>query len=318
MEHFTSLIRSVIIIVVLISTTFWLKRRNIVKAKDSAIFSKLVTEFTLPALIFVNLATQDFITNRLLAALIMLSSIVISMYIAFVIGNILKLENNKLGAFILVAGFGSSSTLGYPLIKHIFHDNPAAIANAMLIGELGVCLPFFIIGVMIVLYYGRQNQADHKFTSTVLVFFKSPIFIFMVLGIICSIVGLPKDNAIINVILEIFTIIGNSMIIFVAISIGLMLKPINIKQCIPLIIIIVVIKLIVEPLLSLLGANLLGINEIQKQVLLIEAAMPSGAVASVIADRYGCDGTFATVIVIITYIVSLVSLPLMFYLGVIW
>jgi len=43
--------------------------------------------------------------------------------------------------------------------------------------------------------------------------------------------------------------------------------------------------------------------------------MPLGAVVSVIADRYGCDGAFATIIVIVTYIVSLVRLPVMYYFG---
>jgi len=45
--------------------------------------------------------------------------------------------------------------------------------------------------------------------------------------------------------------------------------------------------------------------------------MPSGAVATVVAYRYGCDGSFGSVLVIVTYILAMISVPLMFYLSLI-
>jgi predicted permease len=53
----------------------------------------------------------------------------------------------------------------------------------------------------------------------------------------------------------------------------------------------------------------------ERQVSVILAAMPSGAIAAVIADRYGCDGKLAAAIVIGTYLLSLVTLPLTFVIG---
>ncbi len=38
--------------------------------------------------------------------------------------------------------------------------------------------------------------------------------------------------------------------------------------------------------------------------------MPSGALAAVLAARYGCDGAIASTLVIATYVLSLVALPL--------
>lgn len=42
-------------------------------------------------------------------------------------------------------------------------------------------------------------------------------------------------------------------------------------------------------------------------------AMPSGAVAAVLASRYGCDGAIASSLTPGTYIVSLITIPLMFW-----
>lgn len=50
------------------------------------------------------------------------------------------------------------------------------------------------------------------------------------------------------------------------------------------------------------------------EILLIEAAMPSGTVAAVLADRYGCDGSIASALVIATYGLSLLTIPLIMLL----
>jgi predicted permease len=38
--------------------------------------------------------------------------------------------------------------------------------------------------------------------------------------------------------------------------------------------------------------------------------MPSGTVAAVLADRYGCDGTIASALVIATCLLSIVTIPI--------
>jgi len=40
--------------------------------------------------------------------------------------------------------------------------------------------------------------------------------------------------------------------------------------------------------------------------------MPSGTVAAVLADRYGCDGAIASALVIASFGLSLVTIPLIF------
>jgi predicted permease len=43
--------------------------------------------------------------------------------------------------------------------------------------------------------------------------------------------------------------------------------------------------------------------------------MPSGTVAAVLADRYGCDGAIASALVVATYGLSLLTLPLIMLLA---
>ncbi|MCF8234506.1 MAG: AEC family transporter [Bacteroidales bacterium] len=230
MQHFYSLLESVMILVVLIGTTFWLKKRGVVNENLKGVFSKMTTDYALPALIFANLSTRELELNQLLPVVLMLGSILITMVFAYIGGKILKLSTDRLGVFIILAGFGSSSSLGYPLVKQVFPNSCDALADAMLIGELGACLPFFIIGVAVLIYFGKMNEGRPGLGATLLPFLRSPIFISMVLGLIASMVGLPRNYVVVDFVLKVFNLIGASLMVFVAISIGLMLKPVSFRS----------------------------------------------------------------------------------------
>jgi predicted permease len=111
-----------------------------------------------------------------------------------------------------------------------------------------------------------------------------------------------------------FGYFANGLEILVAVSLGLMLRPIDLKPILPLFFLIVGIKLIINPVLALLGATALGLSPLAAEILVIESAMPSGAIAAVVAGRYGCDGALASALVIATYIVSLATIPIMIFL----
>ncbi len=69
-----------------------------------------------------------------------------------------------------------------------------------------------------------------------------------------------------------------------------------------------------QPLVALFLSDLVRVNPIETDILVLETAMPSGMVAAVLSDRYGCDGELASVLVIATYLFSLVTMPLIMLL----
>jgi hypothetical protein len=147
-------------------------------------------------------------------------------------------------------------------------------------------------------------------------FFRSPMFIALVLGIAFSFIKLPADNFAVKTIYSLLDIIGNSLEIFTAFAVGLMLQKIPFKQLLPAIAALFLINLIAEPLIALGGAHLFGLPRLEDEILVIEAAMPAGAIAAVVAARYGCNGGLASALIIAMYILSLVTIPLMYLLTV--
>ncbi|MCK5686547.1 AEC family transporter [bacterium] len=314
MVQFYNLLQSVLILCLLILGTFWLKKRGIVSREHESIFSRLVTDFVLPCLIFVSLSRGTFSLGKMIPAGIMLMSILLCCFLGWLIGSRLGLNRKQLGAFTLVAGFGSSSTLGYALISQVFPGNENAMMDGMIIGEFGACIPAFTIGSAIALYFGRDENQKASIAPVVLNFLRSPIFLALVAGLTCSIIGLPLKNPVVKFVHKFLTIIGNSLELIVAIGIGLMLRAIPFRKLAVWIIAIVSIKLIAEPLLAGAGGLLLDLPKLEISVLIIEAAMPSGAVAAVLAARYGCDGPTAASLTLGTYILSLITIPAVFWI----
>jgi hypothetical protein len=314
MNYFYALLGSLFILVTLVLLTLLLRKCSILTAEHQALFSRLVTDFALPALIFSTLSRQAIDIEKLLPALIMMGTILTACSLGFAAGKLLKMDRKSLGAFVLVSGWGSSSTLGYALIMQCFNNNPEAMGDALIISELGAGVPLFLLAIPFAIYFGREHADKRDMLTSVAEFFRSPMFIALVLGIALSFVKLPQDNFVVKTIYSLLGIIGDSIEIFTAFAVGLMLQKIPFRRMLPPIAALFVINLVAEPLIALGGAHLFGLSRLEDQVLVLEAAMPAGAIAAVVAARYGCNGGLASALVIAMYVLSLGTIPLIYLL----
>jgi predicted permease len=314
MMHFWGLLQSIATMLGLVALSFLLKKRGVICASHSQVLSRIVTDFALPALILLNLSQNQLTAVQLIPALIMLVSTFMSLFLGWLLGKyFLHLPNPKLGSFIMICGFGSSSTLGYALIAQIFPGSVPAISQAMLVSEFGAVIPVFTAGVAISSYFGAVLSGEKRNFLVIKNFFSSPIFFSVCLGLILSFLPIPMAHPVVKVVYAILKIAGNSLEALVALSIGLMLTRIPFRQFSLLIIAVLAIKLIGEPLLAYFGAHIFAIGNLPREILIIESAMPSGALAALIAVRYGCDKGVASVLTVATYIISLLTLPFIFF-----
>jgi predicted permease len=314
MNYFYALLGSLFILVTLVLLTLLLRNRGILTTEHRKLFSRLVTDLALPALIFVNLASCTFQLEKLLPAAIMICVILTACMLGYVAARLMRMDRQSIGAFVMASGWGSSSTLGYALIMQVFQGNQEALQDALFISELGAGIPLFLLAIPFAMYFGREHADSKSVLASIGEFFCSPIFIALVLGIAFSFIRLPADNHAVQTVNRLLDMIGDSLEIFTAFAVGLMLQRIPVRQLLPAIVALLCINLVAEPLIALGGARLFGLPEIEEQVLVIEAAMPAGAIAAVIAARYGCNGALGSALVIAMYVLSLGTIPLMYLL----
>ncbi|BBM00579.1 AEC family transporter [Microbulbifer sp. GL-2] len=315
MSQFQSLVEALVILVALCATAIFLRKHRVILTEEQGVFGRLTTDFALPAVILLSLSKVPFSSQALIPAVILFAVSIGIMVPAWLIGKAMGLNRKTLGSIVLVAGFGGSSTLGLSLIRRVFHNNPLVMRDSVLIGEYGALLSVFTFGVAVAIYFGRDENRRETLWEACSPFFTSPIFIAMVLGTAISFIGLPQGNVVIQLFEDVLRVSGQSLIVLVAFSIGLALRPIAVRELAGLIVVAVLLKLLAEPLLAWALAMSFELPHLERELLVLQAAMPSGAIAAVLAKRYGCDGAVASAMVVATAFISLISLPLTLYLG---
>jgi len=311
MHTYLHTLTSILILGMIILLVVGLRKRGLLKEENGVLFSKLVTQVTLPALIFDALARSSFEWQYLLLFLSMFIAELCLLALAWIVGKSMKLSAEKMGSFLLVSAFGSSALLGYALIIELFPHNVAALAEGAFVSELGVGLPLFTIGVMIMMYYGQKGQRSTLSYHEALLFFRSPIFIAIVLGLLWSFSPLGAKGVLITPFFEATHLIAKANTFLVALTVGVLLHFTTLRRIIGIALAAIVIKLLLSPLLIYLPASMLPLETWQMQVLLLEASMPSAMLSVVLAKQYGCDAELAAQLVFITLFVSLFTTAFM-------
>jgi len=311
MEQLYPLIRAVAIFFLLVIFIQILKRRGIFTTSHLPVFGRLITELVLPITIFSTMAVSRVEFQFIYAAGMYLAVSLIICGMAYLICRFFHFSRAVTGSLVILAGFGSTSTIAYPLISQTYGAGSDAMTRALIIGEFGSAIPFFTIGVLLVAYFGQKTGGDSDvWVENLKSFVKTPIFLSLIAGLAVSLI--PPLSALMasGFFSAFFAYFNNGFEMLVAITVGLMLRPVKINEILLYLAITVPLALLIMPL-SVYGlATLFTIPALTREILVIEAAVPSGAIAAVMADRYGCDGPLASTIVVVAFLFSLITLPL--------
>lgn len=313
MSVFGSLVKSVIVIVVLYILAVLMKKKGDLTEKHSLTLAKIVTDLCLPAIIFVSLAGRTIKTDQLSPAFMMLCLEIGFVIIAWLISKAIGMNKNQQGAVVFCSAFGSSTFLGYALIAQMFPTQPQAMTEAVLISEIGVGYPIFILGPILASYFGSESTDYKGSVKAAIAFFKSPVFYALILGLLWSHLGLPgKDDPYFSTLFQIGDVLAAALTPLAILSVGLMFKIPKLKSIIIPLIIVVGLKLILKPLAAAGISDLIGYPELWKDVLVLLAAMPPAVLGAVFLRRYGGDAKLASALLLTATILSCLTLLAVF------
>lgn len=289
-----------------------LKRRGIIHEADSPLFARLLTQVALPAVIFYQLSLQPVSRRQVLMILVMVVTGLVAAVAAGFAGKLLRLDRPKIGALMLTSSFGSSALLGYPLIAFAFPGNPEAMADAILVSELGVGLPIFTLGPLIAMYFGETSGPAGQRGRIIAGYFRSPVFIAVVLGLLVAPLRLPTDNLFLAPAYEALRMVDGALTVLACLVLALQLKLTSMKGIWPMFIVSAVIQLALQPWVASLQADAFHLTPEQKQVLTLICAMPSAVLGPVFATRYKCASDTASALVLMNILASVLVVPIVF------
>lgn len=303
-----SVMQSVAVLVGMILAAVVLRERGVIREEHGGVFASLITRYTLPALIFTALSSTRFDADKLLLGGVMIASQGLCGLLAWGVGVMLKLSRPRLGALILASMFASSGFLGYAVVRQVYGDDPAALADAAVVSEIGVALLIFTAGVAIAIHYGTPSGERVSKRRAAGEFFVSPIFFSLVLGIVCSFLPIPRDQWFVRGVYKFLGTIAAGNTVLVTLTIGVMLHFKDFRHVLPIVLLACVLKLFMQPVFAWGQAELLGFSALWRDIVVLEAAMPTAALTAVFAKRYGCDAELTTILILATFVSSLGSI----------
>lgn len=314
MDVLPHLIKAILVIVLLYFLAIIMRQRKILNESHSLVLAHIVTDLFLPAMIFVSLAKHSIQLKQLDPAIEMLFLEIAMVAVAWFVSSKLKFSREKQGAVVFCSAFGSSTFLGYPLIMQMFPDKPQALTEAVLISEIGVGYPIFILGPILASYFGSTESDKKSMLSASFGFFKSPVFIALIAGILWGAFNLPREeNVFIAPLFQLGHVLAAALTPVAILSVGLMFKIPRLSKIIVPLIIVVMLKLLIKPVIGGYFASKLGLPDLWRDIVIVLAAMPPAILGVVFLKRYGGDASLASAILLAASIISIVTLLGVFY-----
>ena len=312
MDALVVMLKNVIIFVLLAIPGFLLVKAKKLKKEQSGALSALLMYVGMPFLVFTSTVNKVTLNTKLLTTIAI--SIVIGLVFHFAMFFVSKpltkgdKDQKVQGMTRFCSIFSNSGFLGFPLAMAVFGDNSMALTVLIIINIIMNVL-MFTLGVYLV-------SGDKK-TISLKKAFLNPVLIAFVLGIVANLLNLKEylpeavtySTHFSNLVTPIsMTILGMKM--------G-DVKLMEFFKCVKLYY-VSLLKLVVFPVVAVGLIFLLKLvwNLVTADVVLgtlLAFATPTAGLASTFADSYGGDSENAVVLTLGTTILSIISIPLLYW-----
>jgi predicted permease len=271
---------------------------------DPRSISRIVFYIFSPCLIFTLLAKSELSNGDIL--LTMSIAIITTIFIGIITwlaGYILKLKRRILAGVVLTSMFINAGNFGLPVVLFAFGDSALSYASLYFVTA---ALLAYTLGVIIA-SMGSVNLV--KALSNLV---KIPSLYALVLALFFLYtdfsVPLPIDRTV--------TLLGDAAIPGMLMILGLQIRSISwVGQSKP-IILASVMRLIIGPLTALSLGRIFGLVGPSRQAIVLQSAMPTAVLTTVLATEYDTEPSLVTAIVFVTTLLSPLTLtPLLAYLG---
>ncbi len=312
--QFEVIVNQILIIGILVLIGVIATKRKIITTQIKDGIAKIVFDITLPLLIVTTLSnvkiTEEILRNSALVIIFSYIGLFALMFAGILSSKILKLNVRTGTIHILHTVLGNIVFLGFPLFNALFPGGEGLLYATL----------FHLVSSTLMWTWGIYilNKENNSGFLSNLKHLVNPNTIAFVVGLLMMFFGI-KFPEVINTPLS---GLGKTTIYLSMLYIGAMLAHTHIKGVFNLkhVFILSLNKLIIVPILLLLFINYtislfgLDLSFAAKTVIIMQVAMPCQATVVILARKFNADDEHATSNIFVSTIISLVTLPFIFYL----
>src|SRR3989338_1769719 len=262
------------------------------KKIDLKPLTQLIIYLAAPCLIFSSVSKSDVsLPDFLLVALSMGLVIVISGFILFLIFKTTK--SNKLGLYLPMT-IGNTGYLGYPIA--LFAFGAAGLSQAVI---ADITSSFFLYSAGIFIIHHENDWKE---------IFKVPLIYAVVGGIIYNLLKIPLPLTISRPI----EMIGAITIPLALLILGYRLTEIKITS-VKTTLLASAFKIAGCLSIAVIIVKLLSITGLSRNIILLQAAMPSAVMSMILTEKYQRDSELVASIILVSTLLSLITIPLVLW-----
>lgn len=296
---------------------YGLKWRRVLHPAHVPILNGLVINVTMPALVLLGLVRAPILSPHLaLLPLALLAAEAGTMALAFGAARAMRLPPALLGSALMVGVFGNTGFIGYPLTLALL---PRQFPATIILDQFGMTVPMYLAAALLGAQFGGANAASGGGQRQAIVrFLRSPIFLSAILGLALRLIPVPPTFAALpavretgNVLGKCLETLGQGTTPLVLLALGVALHPGAVRGRTGPLLLTCGCKLLVCPLAFWGVCRLLGVGGEVRMDGVLEAAMPTAVMASVLSGQNDMEGDFAVGAVFISTMLSALTVPLM-------
>lgn len=279
---------------------------RLMKDEAQSSFADVVLFITVPALIFASITSGvkwTRLSEGIVTPLVVIVTMAVVLGLGWAYARVVKMNPKSRGTFLVLCTIPNSGFLGFPIVLSFLGKEGLAYA---VLYDLG--LNVILWTVVIALLRGGRPSRD------ALRALLNPALFAVVAGIVIVRLGVTLPRLVV----EPMEVVGGATVPMAMMLLGYMLAGLKFRlaDLNPHIIAVAFAKLLVFPAVALAIVRLLHLDSAVSLAIVLESAMPSMASAPVFAYKYGGDRDFATITVLVTTTLALVSIPLVYSIAV--
>lgn len=300
-------LQSVLSIIFMISIGYILAYKKWIDDKVNNIFSKLVINISLPALMLSNLMTT-FTREKLGQAgkglIIPFLSIILCYAVSVLVSKLIKVSPLRRGTFQCMFYLSNTIFIGLPLNLALFGEHSVPYVLYYYISNTTI---FWTIGVYAIKKDGGLNEQKIFSLETLKKIFTPPL-----MGFIVAIIFILLNIKLPSSIMDTCKYLGNLTTPLSMLFIGAVIQSINLKSIKfdKDMLLVLIGRFVVSPLITYLFIYLFAAPQLMKNVFIIQSALPVMANTAIVTKAYNADHEFAAIMIAITTLASLVFIPL--------
>lgn len=318
---FITVLITVLSLVILIIPGYLLTKTGILKEGADKVLSGIVLYVCQPMLMFMSLQKEydeKIAVNMLIVfGLSLLVHLIMIALLYIVFRN--KSNSAKINVVRFASVFGNCGYMGIPFLQMLFSGSKE-IQGEILIYCAIVIAVFNLLNWSVGVYMITGNKKDMSLKKAVL----NPTTLATLLGIVLFLtvrkpiasLGSGTLNSFLSKFMGSIDSLGSMVTPTAMILIGIKLAFVPLKQLFldKWAYISSLNKLVIMPIIAILVVVFLPIGEQVKYALFFTLAMPSATSTVLFSVQFGGDGDSASVFVLLSTVISIVTIPLMFLL----